>query len=80
MSILRLNHEGKPRLYRVLPFPPTRRIRVTPVEVRLRVLETVEPLLRELQRHQQATGQFDKKLSLILDWLDTVDEWERPAA
>ena len=63
----------------ILPFPPSRRIRCTPAEVRLSVLDMVERELRRIQTHEQRLGLFTPSLSLTISWLDEIGEWERVA-
>ena len=64
---------------KVIPFPAAARVRVTPLAARLRVLELAEPLLYEFQRDEQIAGRFDRRLSLVLDWLSLIQQWERAA-
>ena len=64
---------------RVLPFPASRRIRTTPVEVRLTVLAMTERELRRAQTDEQMHGLFTPSLSLAMDWLDLLSDWERAA-
>ncbi len=64
---------------RVLPFPPSRRVRCTPVEVRLAVLAMVERELRRTQAREQRHRLFTPSLSLAISWLDEIGEWERVA-
>ena len=64
---------------RVIPFPAARRIRPTPVELRLSVLSMLERELRRLQRDEHRRGQFTPSLSLALDWLDILSDWESAA-
>ena len=64
---------------RVLPFPPNRRVRCTPVEVRLTVLAMMERELRRAQADEQTRGLFTPSLSLAMDWLDLLSDWERAA-
>ena len=64
---------------RVLPFPACCRVRATPVELRLSVLSMLERELRRAQEDEQRCGAFTPRLSLALDWLDLIDEWETAA-
>ncbi len=63
----------------ILPFPPSRRVRCTPVEVRLSVLDMVERELRRIQTHEQPLGLVTPSLSLAISWLDEICDWERVA-
>ena len=63
----------------ILPFPPGRRVRCTPVEMRLAVLTMVERELRHAQSREQCFGLFTPSLSSVISWLDEVAEWERIA-
>ncbi len=64
---------------RVVPFPACRRVRPTPVELRLSVLSMLERELRRAQEDEQHRRVFTPRLSLALDWLDLLDEWESAA-
>jgi hypothetical protein len=64
---------------RLLSFPATRRVRPTPVELRLSVLSMLERELRRAQEDEQRRGEFTPCLSLALDWLDILDQWETAA-
>ncbi len=64
---------------RILPFPACYRVRPTPVELRLSVLSMLERELRRAQEDEQRRGVFTPSLSLALDWLDILDQWETAA-
>ena len=63
----------------VIPFPVARCVRPTPVELRLSVLSMIARELRHAQDDEQRRGEFSPRLSLALDWLDHLDEWESAA-
>ncbi len=64
---------------RIVPFPAARRVRPTPVELRLSVFAMFVRELRRAQRDEQRNGLFTPSLSLAIDWLDLVDESENAA-
>lgn len=63
----------------VIPFPAARRVRPTPVELRLSVLTMLEHECRRAQCEEQLRGIFTPSLSLAIDWLDLLEAWERAA-
>ena len=63
----------------ILPFPTRRRVRVTPIEVRIAVLAIIERELRRAQADEQRLGLFTPTLSLAISWLDEIRERERVA-
>ena len=64
---------------RILPFPTSRCVRRTPVELRLAMFPILEQELRRTQAHEQRLGLFTPSLSLTISWLDEMGEWERVA-
>ena len=64
---------------RLLPFPACHRVRPTPVELRLSVLSMLERELRRAQHDEQQRGEFSPSLSLAIDWLDILSDWESAA-
>ncbi len=64
---------------RILPFPASHRVRPSPVDIRLSVLTMMEREFRRAQHDEQSRGVFTPSLSLALDWLDLLDDWESAA-
>ncbi len=72
--------EGKSQAGATLyTFPAAARQRRTPIEIRLDVLSMIERELHRLQDEEQSRGVFTPSLSLALDWLDLLDDWESAA-
>ena len=72
--------EGKSQAGATLyTFPADARQRRTPIEIRLDVLSMITREIRRLQDDEQQHGEFSPSLSLALDWLDLLDDWESAA-
>ena len=68
---------GKTSSAVILPYPESRRVRRTPLHLRLELLSHIEGKLRAAQTDEQRHGDFNPELSRYVDWFDVVDGWER---